>query len=1017
MVETLPDEDVALKKALYQSALEAMSSPQNSRLNPRNLSPEEQSIRNFIRLHQSNDLEPLLAPDADVLVVLGVPPQQPDQSDQSYASTVRHFSKHYRIHSKNIRSLGPTKFDQLLGPTSQYRTERRLKNQGILRGGKPPGIKYLLDLRPPSEGEEAIFLITQLSCTPGILTWFKAQGKYGISQTMVCGQDDSSLLPRHQEDPLMEAQKQYMLARKKPHPKQEEQAGSSSAPPPTENESRQSKESPPPRIGNWAGVMPTAPVTSSEPTHYEVYDPATGAEEIHNVSGGADPASPQPNSDTAIGPRPREKPEVQPEYSQLRHWSAIERLLHAIEGNDPILDSAPKVWTFFAIANYFGCATNERISGWIATWLFTSPNNNFIQCNPEVCYRIGLGIQSEALLKKAYSLLVGEKALINAHRGNPKVKSFNPNLSVALRKLEYLDDDEINRIDHAANVFIRRIQSTYDALVGKDMLWLERSRSFAVLARFTPYSSQEKAFAEQLKESIKSYVRSRISWVLARDYQDVWANREHAAKSGQPFYPDAVPLDSIYNDLSKEERIFTRLFWIALRNEEFEKGDFGAYTPQFTYTPGKMFVPYLGWNEIAKKLDKEMRIGMVSKKTLSAGVLFFDNILHGRRMDKGGKTGGDWIYNDPSDIGKPATASTDAACSQTQWLRTTLNNSGESDKPTEGSAVGQYHEDHLVPSPRLNAMDFLGLGDQKGADVDDHGTSGDGYSTIGKIFELPIRVATSQSEVKEVPLKEHIPKDSQPFVPAWPPTHGNLLTAAEAHWPSIEPNANVYLRGHSLEVTPLAGGIAGATSTAIDHMLMEITRAMQGMCEDTLFSAQFFRVGDEITPTNLTGTLTCLTDDEWQYLPLWAGGCDDGSGGVFADRDVPSDEIGGFVGGKRGLECGASGSLADSSGWSEVVSTVGKASKEATNGTATEVATVQSFEDVDMGVGSIDDEASVRDNDTVVDVDATSVWNNTIDSEDEYMELDDEDVYDDDLALDDKVAKEFGESGWDDCDM
>ena len=33
-------------------------------------------------------------------------------------------------------------------------------------------------------------------------------------------------------------------------------------------------------------------------------------------------------------------------------------------------------------------------------------------------------------------------------------------------------------------------------------------------------------------------------------------------------------------------------------------------------------------------------------------------------------------------------------------------------------------------------------------------------------------------------------------------------------------------------------------------------------------------------------TLGCLAESEWKYLPLWAGGCDDGSGGVY-DEDIP----------------------------------------------------------------------------------------------------------------------------------
>ena len=41
----------------------------------------------------------------------------------------------------------------------------------------------------------------------------------------------------------------------------------------------------------------------------------------------------------------------------------------------------------------------------------------------------------------------------------------------------------------------------------------------------------------------------------------------------------------------------------------------------------------------------------------------------------------------------------------------------------------------------------------------------------------------------------------------------------------------------------------------------------------------------------LTNTLVCLTDSEWKYLPLWAGGNDDDSGGVF-DDEVPLADTG-----------------------------------------------------------------------------------------------------------------------------
>ncbi|CAG8071606.1 unnamed protein product [Penicillium salamii] len=44
------------------------------------------------------------------------------------------------------------------------------------------------------------------------------------------------------------------------------------------------------------------------------------------------------------------------------------------------------------------------------------------------------------------------------------------------------------------------------------------------------------------------------------------------------------------------------------------------------------------------------------------------------------------------------------------------------------------------------------------------------------------------------------------------------------------------------------------------------------------------------TSDKITDTLSCLTNNEYQYLPLWADGNDDGTGGVFSDLVVPTTE-------------------------------------------------------------------------------------------------------------------------------
>ncbi|KAJ5718536.1 hypothetical protein N7488_004182 [Penicillium malachiteum] len=84
-----------------------------------------------------------------------------------------------------------------------------------------------------------------------------------------------------------------------------------------------------------------------------------------------------------------------------------------------------------------------------------------------------------------------------------------------------------------------------------------------------------------------------------------------------------------------------------------------------------------------------------------------------------------------------------------------------------------------------------------------------------------------------------------------------------------------------------------------------------------------------------TDHLTCLTDRQWKYLPLWAGGNDDGTGGVFNDQDIPNLSSEGFLGPGPAIGTSSGSTNAQSEsfnqvGPSEYNSTVCKASRHAT---------------------------------------------------------------------------------------
>ena len=143
-------------------------------------------------LRLNNEFGVLNYKDGDTLVYIGPPPQAMSECQiRDYTYNQNHFSIPHRVHRSNFSSLNSKKFNELFGPRS-IRTERRLRKERILSRISTDGIKYFVDLQPPTEDDEAVFLLTSLTCTKGVLTWHAARDKYGLSPLMVQGQDNSS---------------------------------------------------------------------------------------------------------------------------------------------------------------------------------------------------------------------------------------------------------------------------------------------------------------------------------------------------------------------------------------------------------------------------------------------------------------------------------------------------------------------------------------------------------------------------------------------------------------------------------------------------------------------------------------------------------------------------------------------------------------------------------------------------------------------------------------------------------
>ncbi|KAJ5873753.1 uncharacterized protein N7529_002183 [Penicillium soppii] len=132
----------------------------------------------------------LLFHDADTLVYIDPSPETTQASFPLSTPTVPH-----RVHSEKLFATGSAYFKRLFSPQQQTRVQKR---RGLI-GQLPAGFQYVLDLTPPLMDEDAILVLTELSCPMDIRTWASKQETWDLPQSCVGGQDymeaDEALTP------------------------------------------------------------------------------------------------------------------------------------------------------------------------------------------------------------------------------------------------------------------------------------------------------------------------------------------------------------------------------------------------------------------------------------------------------------------------------------------------------------------------------------------------------------------------------------------------------------------------------------------------------------------------------------------------------------------------------------------------------------------------------------------------------------------------------------------------------
>lgn len=542
---------------------------------------------------------------------------------------------------------------------------------------------------------------------------------------------------------------------------------------------------------------------------------------------------------------------------------------------------------------------------YITSWIMNGSNIKFLEILPEASINIGLGLKSPMITRAAFSILVSEEALNVASRTLCENYGDRRAGYKYLRPREELDEDLWNVIQHASQDFCDRIQKTITDLLDERMAWFLELPEYRKICKFEDYcykkkdkSKKEEAVYErrksviqQLLVDLRRYVRgkiisclnqgltvSAITMVDKSQREAQWEMHE----SNEP--PDA---NYIYNGLGDRERVLLPHFWRRLRDvyweDDLDSPILEKYNPQLIRS--------------GKSLVDRGHLRLITTSHLETHISDFNREVN-LAVDKEN-------YN-PSPPLNPLPT-----------IPPTETKSLDEERPNY-AFMSAYNQDHAYHQARLAGIRALEL---ELAEVDEKTDDAASISSVSTdastkpLLDLPLRSKKnkvtvenrkdesdhnaqpgSSTKVEEKP-ENSVPKVLENFLqhmgkrsltdykeyraaPLTDVSYPNVKTGSTLLSRDIPnftfANTSIPFSANSNPVQPNEP----SHNFKLCCFLDELASYIDHICHSMLSKPD----GSELTM--LTDTLLCLTDKEWQYLPLWAGGNDDGSGGVTS-ADVP----------------------------------------------------------------------------------------------------------------------------------
>ena len=764
-----------------------------------------------ISLRPASELPLVNDSSGDTWIFIDPSPKQPEQDDVEYSRYLEHYETPMQVKKQSLLRYSASNpadgfnLEKLFGPSEQFRTIRRRKLTMKLR--EHPKVKYVIDLTPPVEGEDAVFLTTELCCSHGVRLWYQASDIWNVSTLLVGGKEEYA--SNNGQDLV--------------------------------------------RIFN------------------------------HKADGDLANVSKSPS-----------------EYSPVRHRSAIERVVAALMDIDPKLDSAPKVWTAFAVANYFGLK-NSPVTDYIIRWLRAYPNSFFLEVCPEVSLRIADGLESHDLARDAFAILVGEAALDSLYRDR-----CESGYSAYGRKKEDLPEKFFSRIEYASKSLQERISNDFENLIGCEMRWLEDLPEVQKLFSITQPRLQGTVSA--LVKSLKDYVRGTVYKVLCANYHYVPPPDFH--HDGGHELIRRCSRARIWSSLSIGERILSRSFWLALvsftlfensTNLEFKQG-WGLADHRSSWEEERELrlgtyreVRNQELNDLVREgsrllseQDHQPKVALPDRtrlrtedKPLRPYELPFrphrpKDELFGAQITTYDKATKDELFGThiaPYDNGE---------ATQKPTATEPINIPRSTPKPKAPSfgSDSDVIPAHLVASEdTTKSWPFGGsrpdaaviVKEQQSVMPDSNWTT-----AIDEVIAQQLEEDQFWAGCTPIDHEEEDARSTPPFFRSPQPSPRKSLLPlpktdpeSKKSWMSAPVSTPFFdLREFFLQAKMFIEAYARRKLQYADHLVRE-----------------------EPHEVGITNTLVCLEDSEWKYLPLWAGGYDDDTGGVFNDQ-LPTADMG-----------------------------------------------------------------------------------------------------------------------------